>query len=202
MILKVGIFIFPDIETLDFCGPLEVFSAANIAGGETLFDVYTFAETNQLLRTINGLQVVPGYNLANTPQPDILILPGGNGTKQVIQKGEVMDALLHLHHGSQYTFSVCSGARILAVAGLLNGLNYTTHHSVFNDLKKLAPSGHAKPGKRFTDNGKILTSAGVAAGIDLSFYLLDKIKGRKVAIRTAGYMEYPLTFAPHNDKNI
>jgi transcriptional regulator GlxA family with amidase domain len=192
MMIKIAILLFPDIETLDFCGPLEVFTAANIANEEKLFDVYTFAESNKPLRTINGLHVVPDYAIGELPQPDILILPGGNGTKSVIANQALMDGILKIHQGTTYTFSVCSGARILAKLDLLNGLNFTTHHSVFDDVQALAPTAHAKPYSRFTDNGRILTSAGVAAGIDLSFYLLKKIKGEKVLYHTARYMEYPL----------
>jgi transcriptional regulator GlxA family with amidase domain len=192
MMIKIAIFIFPDIETLDFCGPLEVFTASNIASQQDLFDVYTFAETNSPIRTINGLQVIPDYAIRELPQPDILILPGGNGTKTVIANQALMDSILKIQQGTTYTFSVCSGARILAKLDLLNDLDFTTHHSVFDDVQALAPSAHAKPHSRFTDNGHILTSAGVAAGIDLSFYLLEKLKGEIVARDTARYMEYPL----------
>lgn len=191
--MKVAIFIFPDVETLDFCGPLEVFSAANISHEADFFEVFTFAETTAPVRSINGLNVIPDYDIHTVPQPDILIIPGGNGTRQLIENEEVMGILGKLYEGTEYTFSVCSGARIPAVLGWLNGKTFTTHHLVFDDVQKLAPKAVAEPNNRFTDNGKILTSAGVAAGIDLSFYLLEKIKGKAIATATARYMEYPLT---------
>ena len=189
--LKIAIFIFPDVETLDFCGPLEVFTAANIACEKDFFQVYTFAEYPEPIKTINGLRVIPDYDISDVPQPDILIIPGGNGTRAMIENPEVLDALQQLYDGSEYTFSVCSGARIPAVLGWLDGKKFTTHHSVFDDVQKLAPKAILSPHDRFTDNGKILTSAGVAAGIDLSFYLLEKIQGAEVAQKTARYMEYP-----------
>jgi transcriptional regulator GlxA family with amidase domain len=189
--LKIGIFIFPDVETLDFCGPLEVFTAANLACEKDFFQVYTFAENPEPIKTINGLRVIPDYDLSDVPQPDILIIPGGNGTRALIENTRVLDVLQHLYDGSEYTFSVCSGARIPAVLGWLDGKKFTTHHSVFDDVQKLAPKARIRPNNRFTDNGKILTSAGVAAGIDLSFYLLQKIHGTKTAQKTARYMEYP-----------
>ena len=189
--LKIAIFIFPDVETLDFCGPLEVFTAANIACENEFFQVYTFAEIPEPIKTINGLRVIPDYDISKVPQPDILIIPGGNGTRALIENSRVLDALQQLYDGSEYTFSVCSGARIPAVLGWLDGKKFTTHHSVFDDVQKLAPKASLSPHDRFTDNGKILTSAGVAAGIDLSFYLLEKIQGAEVAQKTARYMEYP-----------
>lgn len=189
---KVGIYLFPDVETLDFCGPLEVFTAANIACEKQYFDVYTFAASAQPLRTINGLSVNPDFDFAHVPQPDILIIPGGNGTRAVINDREALSVLENLYPDTIYTFSVCSGARIPAVLGWLDGKTFTTHHLVFDDVQKLAPKARIRPNNRFTDNGKLLTSAGVAAGIDLSFYLLEKIHGRQVALATARYMEYPL----------
>jgi transcriptional regulator GlxA family with amidase domain len=189
--LKIAIFIFPDVETLDFCGPLEVFTAANIACEKDFFQVYTFAEYPEPVKTINGLRVIPDYDISDVPQPDILIIPGGNGTRALIENSKVLNALQLLYDGSEFTFSVCSGARIPAVLGWLDGKTFTTHHSVFDDVQKLAPKAHMRPNNRFTDNGKILTSAGVAAGIDLSFYLLQKIQGTEVAQKTAQYMEYP-----------
>jgi transcriptional regulator GlxA family with amidase domain len=190
--LKIAIFIFPDVETLDFCGPLEVFTAANIACEKEFFHVYTFAENPESVKTINGLKVIPDYDISDVPQPDILIIPGGNGTRAMIENSKVLDALQQLYDGSEFTFSVCSGARIPAVLGWLDDKIFTTHHSIFDDVQKLAPKAHMRPNNRFTDNGKILTSAGVAAGIDLSFYLLQKIQGTEVAEKTAQYMEYPL----------
>jgi transcriptional regulator GlxA family with amidase domain len=175
--LKIAIFIFPDVETLDFCGPLEVFTAANIACEKDFFQVYTFAEHHEPVKTINGLRVIPDYDISDVPQPDILIIPGGNGTRALIENSKVLNALQLLYDGSEFTFSVCSGARIPAVLGWLDGKTFTTHHSVFDDVQKLAPKAHMRPNNRFTDNGKILTSAGVASGIDLSFYLLAKNPG-------------------------
>lgn len=188
----VAIFIFPDVETLDFCGPLEVFSAANLAAGQDYFRVLTFAATLAPVRSINGLSVNPDCDFATVPQPDILVIPGGSGSRQVVQDSTALPALQRLQSGSRYTFSVCSGARVPAKLGWLDGKDFTTHHSVFEDVQALAPSARACPERRFVDNGAILTSAGVAAGIDLSLYLLEKIHGREVAVRTARYMEYPL----------
>lgn len=190
--IKIAIFLFPEIETLDFCGPLEVFTAANIATGKNHFDVYTFGENTMPITTINGLSVNPDFDIDTVPQPDILVLPGGDGTKAVISNSLLLQKLNVLQEQTRFTFSVCSGARIPAVLGLLDEKKFTTHHSVFDDILKLAPKARARPDNRYIDNGKILTSAGVTAGIDLSFYLLEKLKGKEVMEKTARYMEYPV----------
>jgi transcriptional regulator GlxA family with amidase domain len=190
MTYRVGIYIYPDVETLDFCGPLEVFSASCLASDQQLFSVYTFADNLSDVKTINGLRVIPDYSLETVPPPDILVLPGGNGSRNVIKNEQALQKLEQMYHLSIYTFSVCSGARIPAVLNLLDGKTYCTHHSVYDDIQNLAPTAIPSKQNRFVDNGKLLTSAGVAAGIDLSFYLLEKIAGHDVAEKTARYMEY------------
>lgn len=191
--MNIGIFIFPDIETLDFSGPLEVFSAANLSTGVEHFHVYTFSHVYGNFKTINGLMVHPEFSLDNVPQPDVLVWPGGEGTKAVIANEGLMHKLRELYNGSQYAFSVCSGARIPAVLGLLDGQTFTTHHLVFDDILKLAPKARIQPDCRFTDNGKMLTAAGVSAGIDLSLYMIEKLKGPDLARLTAKYIEWGQT---------
>lgn len=188
----VAIFIFPEVETLDFCGPLEAFSAANLATGEDYFRVLTFAEGLSPVRSVNGLSVNPDYDLDSVPRPDILVIPGGSGSRRVAEDAGALAAIGRLGAASEYAFSVCSGARIPAALGWLDGKPFTTHHLVFDDVRKLAPTARPMPDRRFVDNGSVLTSAGVAAGIDLSLYLIAKIHGRGLAERTARYMEYPL----------
>ncbi len=188
--MRTGIFVFPDAELLDFCGPYEVFSAANIACDMPLFEVFTFASNTLPVKSINGLKVVPDFDLKTLPVPEILILPGGEGSRRVIADEHLMMEINRLISEASYVFSVCSGARILAKGGWLKKQKFTTHHLVFEDVQRLEPTARARPYNRFTDNGKILTSAGVSAGIDVSLYLLEKIHGREVAEKTARYMEY------------
>lgn len=188
--MNIGIYLFPEIETLDFAGPLEVFSAVNLCTGESHFRVYTFSHVEGVFKTINGLKVQADYTLGNVPQPDIMVWPGGEGTRSVMADAGVLQRLLRLYEGSLHTFSVCSGARIPAVLGLLDGKEFTTHHLVFDAVQKLAPKARVRPDTRFTDNGKILTAAGVSAGIDISLYMVEKLKSREIAQLTAQYMEY------------
>ncbi len=190
--MRIGIFLFPEAELLDFCGPYEVFSAANIACEKPLFEVFTFAYDTLPVKSINGLKTVPDFDMKTLPVPEILVLPGGEGSRKVIADEEVMSGLNRLISDAKYVFSVCSGARILAKAGWLEKKKFTTHHLVFDDVQKLEPTARARPYNRFTDNGKILTSAGVSAGMDLSLYLTEKIHGSEVAEKTARYMEYEI----------
>ncbi|MFP4288548.1 MAG: DJ-1/PfpI family protein, partial [Bacteroidales bacterium] len=163
--LNTGIFIFNDIETLDFCGPLEVFSAANFVSGNKIFNVYTFAEKQASVSTINGLSINPSFGFQNMPNPDILIIPGGEGSKKVVENKNSMTFLNDLFGKSQFTFTVCSGVRIAAKLGWLKNKKFTTHHTVYNEISALEPLSVACKNLRYTDNGKLLTSAGVSAGI-------------------------------------
>lgn len=187
---NTGIFLFDDVELLDFAGPYEVFTAVNEVSGEDMCRVYTFSETGKMVKTINGLQVVSDYSLQNCPQPDILIIPGGNGTRDLIHNSTLIQWIKDSALKSEIVFSVCSGARLLARAGLLDGLEFTTHHLVYDDVSKLAPTAILKKGKRFTDNGKILTAGGITAGIDLSLHIVKKLFGVETEKSVRTYMEY------------
>ena len=187
---NVAILIFDDVEVLDFAGPFEVFSVTAEINGYQFYNVYTVGETSGPIRAKNGLTVTPDYALSEAPQADIFIIPGGDGSKQVILNDVLMEQIKERIEQSEHTFSVCSGARILAKLGYLDGLDVITHHEVIPDIEKLAPTAHINKGARYTDNGKILTSAGVSAGIDLSFYLIKQLQDAGIAAKTARYMEY------------
>lgn len=187
---NAGIFIFDDIELMDFAGPFEVFSVANELEKYTLCNTFTFAENKDSVTSVNGLKVIPDYSFENCPGIDILIIPGGVGTVKLLDNNTVLDFILSAHRKSEITFSVCSGARILAKLGLLDGLRYTTHHEVFDDILSLAPRGIPVRDVRFIDHGKIMTSAGISAGIDLSLHVIEKLFGESCVVRTKSYMEY------------
>jgi transcriptional regulator GlxA family with amidase domain len=187
---NVGIYIFEKVEVLDFAGPFEVFSVASELHDHTLFNVFTFAEKPEIIKAVNGLQVKPDYDFTNCPDIDILCIPGGNGTRAEIAKQSVLNWFREKQTTTELTFSVCSGAMLLAKLALLDGLTITTHHEVIPDLEKLAPSAVIDYNARFTDNGDIFTAGGISAGIDLSLYLVEKLQGKKVADTTRIYMEY------------
>lgn len=190
--LKVLILLFDEVEVLDFAGPFEVFGVARDEAGQSLFEVLTVSESGGLVRARNGLLIQPHCGFADCPPPDLLILPGGRGTRPLVTQRAVIDWIVTQNQQSQITASVCTGAFLLGAAGLLNGLEATTYHDEFEALAQLAPKAALQPGRRFTDNGRILTSAGISAGIDMSLYIVAKLFGRERALATARYMEYAL----------
>ena len=188
---SVGIFIFPDVEVLDFCGPFEVFS---VAGQQVLpgsFEVFTVAQKAEGLLARNGLEVVPKYTLADAPPIDLLLIPGGQGTRQLVKNNQVLDWIGERAESAELVMSVCTGALLLAKRGLLDGLSATTHHLAIELLRELAPDTTVRDDVRVVDNGRVITSAGVVAGIDMSFHVLAKLLGHEIAEKTARYIEYP-----------
>jgi len=188
---SVGIFIFPDVEVLDFCGPFEVFSVAGrqIAAGS--FKVFTVAQTHDLLLARNGLKVVPEHSFADAPPIDLLLIPGGQGTRPLLNETAVLDWIKQRASTAELVLSVCTGALLLAKCGLLDGMAATTHHGAIDLLRELAPKTEVRSGTRVVDNGRTITSAGVAAGIDMSFHVVAKLLGTETAAKTAEYIEYP-----------
>lgn len=185
-----GILLFDDMELMDFAGPYEVFTAVNVVREEMLCNIYTISETGSTIKTINGLQVLSDFSIDNCLQPDILIIPGGNGTRQLVNNFSFIHWLKKSAEKAEIVFSVCSGARLLAKAGLLDGKEFTTHHLVYEDVAQLAPSAKLKKEKRFTDNGNVMTAGGITAGIDLSLYIVEKLFGQSTAKKVQVYMEY------------
>lgn len=187
---RVGIFIFNGVEALDFTGPFEVFSVANELHDFSCFDTFTFAERDGVVETVNGLQVLPKYNFENLPAIDLLVIPGGEGTHQLIQNESVLNKLSVLFDLSEFTVTVCSGAMLAAKNGWLDNKVYTTHRLTFPVIRQLAPSALGMPNLRYVAAGKLLTSGGISAGIDLSLALVEKLHTKKMAQRTADYLEY------------
>jgi transcriptional regulator GlxA family with amidase domain len=187
---NVGILIFDDAEVLDFSGPFEVFSVTSELNNHKLFNVFTIGETLNPISAVNGLSVNPKYNFIDCPEIDILIISGGNGTNDLMKNKITLDWIDKVHKKTEYTLSICSGSRMLAVLGLLNDKPYCTHHLVYDDMAEIVPTGIPKKEKRFTNSDKIYTSGGISAGIDLSFYIVEKLFGKSIADKTANYMEY------------
>ena len=182
---NVAILVFEGVELLDFTGPAEVFIVAERGKA---FRVYTVAESTKPIRTIGGITVVPEFSVNNAPQPDILVVPGGN-TRNVRKSGVLW--LQNSAKGADIVMSVCMGAFLLADAGLLDGAKATTHHWGIDSLKRAAPKCEVVKGCRLVDNGKIITTAGVTAGIDGALHIVERIHGETVARWVAEqWMEY------------
>lgn len=190
---NVGILIFDNAEVLDFAGPFEVFSVTSELNNHELFNVFTIAKEKSPVTAVNGLSVNPTYSFHNAPvNIEILILSGGAGTRQVIRDAETLEWIRKVHGNSEITASICSGSRMLATLGLLDNLEYVTHHDVFEHIQEIAPQAIPNKNERYIDHGKIMTSGGISAGIDLSLHIVEKLLGTAIKEKTATYMEYRL----------
>lgn len=190
--IEVLILLFDEVEVLDFAGPFEVFSVANELSGYELMNITTVSKNGEVIHAKNGLKVIPDIDLGQIQSVDILVIPGGDGSKNVINDSWMMSCINKLIPNTQVTMSVCSGARILAKLGYLDDKAFTTHQSVFEDVMDLAKNATPKRDERFVDLGKIKTAAGVAAGIDLSLYVIQGLFGQECMKNTARYMEYEI----------
>lgn len=186
--LNVAILVYDDIYMLDFSGPLEVFFDTYSEKGEHLFNVFTVSQTKEFTPH-TGQKIKADYTINDCPKPDVLIVPGGN-LRLLHGNSELREWLLSTAKNSRNVMSVCTGAFILADAGLLDNLEITTWYGALDNLQKAVPSATVVSGVRYTDNGKVLTTAGVSAGIDGALYLVSKIFGNNTAKRTAVYMDY------------
>jgi transcriptional regulator GlxA family with amidase domain len=187
---NVAILIFDEVEVLDFAGPFEVFAVTNELRGYDTFNVFTAAETPGTVRARNGLKISPDFTLEKCPPPHVLIVPGGFGTRALLRKPALLEWLRLRVRASELTMSVCTGALVLGQAGVLDGLRATTHHECFSLLREVAPRTDVVENERFIDNGKILTAAGISAGIDCSLHVVERLLGASAAAATADYMEY------------
>lgn len=190
--LKVGIFIFNEVEVLDFAGPFEVFSLAS-KDNKKLFQVTTLGETGEIISARNGLKVLPNVRFGDEVRYDILIIPGGYGAEEIeIKKKTVIDWIRQQQTKVQILASVCTGALLLAEAGILDHKKATTHHLDQDRLEKEYPLVQVKRDVKFVDEGSVITSGGISAGINMSFHLVKRLFGSEVAKATAKKMEYDI----------
>ena len=196
--INVGILIFDDVEVLDFAGPYEVFSRTRLTPGtesrrsdeSAPFHVFTVARSEEAVTAIGGLRVIPDHSFASAPQIQLLVVPGGFGTRPLLEDAETLDWVKRVASEAEQVTSVCTGALLLARTGLLAGKRATTHWGAYDLLARLDESIEVDRQARFVHDG-IVTSAGVAAGIDMSLSVVEKLFGREVADETAHYIEFP-----------
>ncbi len=186
----VAVLLFDEVEVLDFAGPFEVFSVCGRRSGIEPFDVYTVSETGQPIRARNGLMVTPTHSFASAPSPDILLVPGGFGTRREMRNPAMIEFVTRIGTSCELLLSVCTGALVLACAGLLDDLDATTHHLAFDELRAVARRARIRQGARIVDNGRVVLSSGVSAGIDMSLHMVARLLGEEQADETARYMEY------------
>lgn len=192
----VAIMIFDDVEVLDFAGPYEVFNVTGELNSPSPLNVFTVAESNRPVRTRGQLSINPNYSIYDMPKADILLIPGGAGCRALLAKPHILAWVQEQAEQVEFLLSVCTGSLVLAKAGLLNGLDVTTHHDNLDDLEALVDeSACVIRDKRYVDTGKIIMSGGVSAGIDMSLYMIQKLFGNDVLAKTLTEMEYPYTGA-------
>lgn len=191
---SVGIFLFNEVEVLDFAGPFEVFSVTEV-NGEKPFTVYTVSENGEMITARNGLKVQSDYNIENLPPVDILIIPGGLGARKYEIKNEIVIKWIRQQMKEvKLMTSVCTGALLLAKAGLLEGLKATTHWASIEKFKNEFQNVEVIENVKFIDEGHIITSAGISAGINMAFHIVKNLLGVHVAEDTAKRMEYDISF--------
>lgn len=187
--MNVAVVLYEAVYQLDFAGPMEVFADAGLDEDSPLFSVYTVASRLGPLSTHTGLRVIPSYSIFDCPKPDILVVPGGDSNLPDHDL-ELCEWLKKTVPDTAYVLTVCTGSIILGKLGLLDGLEVTTWHGAIDRLAACAPGASVRAGVRYTDNGRLISTAGISAGIDGALYLVSKICGPEVARRTARYMDY------------
>jgi transcriptional regulator GlxA family with amidase domain len=187
---NVGILIFDDVEVLDFCGPFEVFAVTGRQSDAKPFHVYTIAERRDPVAARGGLSVNPTHTLADCPRPDVLVVPGGFGTRRLMEHKPVIDWIRGAAGEAELVLSVCTGALLLGKAGLLDGQPATTHHAALELLRQAAPRAAVRGEQRIVDNGALVISAGISAGIDAALHVVSRLVGEGAAAEAAAHMEY------------
>ncbi|TKJ85697.1 AraC family transcriptional regulator [Paenibacillus sp. CFBP13512] len=172
---QVGILLFDEVEVMDFAGPFEVFSLAETVDKQKLFQVHTLSPDGELISARNGLKVQPDYAIQDMPILDILIIPGGYGAEEIIIHDPVIIEWIRTQATQvKVLASICTGALVLAEAGLLDGREATTHWMDLDRLQQDYPEVIVKSGVKFVDQGSIMTSAGISAGIHLALHIVSK----------------------------
>ena len=197
----IGIYIFDEVEVLDLGGPFEVFSTASRMKARLMpdaarpFDVFTIADAIRPIRARGGLMVHPSYELTNHPAIDVLIVPGGVVTAE-LERAPIIEWIKRTATKAELTASVCTGAFLLGKAGLLRGKTITTHWEDIEDFRAMFPGILVRDDRRWIDEGSIVTSAGISAGLDVSLHLVERLEGEELAVRTARQMDYDWRRSP------
>jgi|TARA_R110002050_G_scaffold67131_1_gene145415 transcriptional regulator GlxA family with amidase domain len=188
--MNIGIYIYDDAEVLDFSGPFEVFSVASrFLDEKEKFNVFLISEKEPTITARGNYKINSHYNFENLPQTDVLIVVGGVHTEEV-KKTTVINWIREQSKNTKIVASVCTGAFLLAEARIIKNHTVTTHWEDIPDLRKDYPTLNVVEDVRWVDEGNILTSAGISAGIDMSLHLVSKIKNLELANKTAKQMQF------------
>lgn len=195
----VGIVLFNDIEVLDFCGPFEVFSTTRLIEDKrqaemSPFEVLLIAEKSNPVVTSGGMKVIPGHTFESCPKLDILVVPGGWGTRTELKNSAMLNWLRLRASEVETLTSVCTGSMLLGIAGLLDGHHATTHWRSLDWMRASFPAVTVEYDKHVVEDGRIFTSAGISAGIDMALKVVARYCGEATAQATAKHMEYPYPY--------
>ena len=193
---RVGILVFPGVEVLDFCGPFEVFSVTRLDEARrredpSPFDVLVVAETPAVVRATGGLRVVPDCTMETCPGLDVLVVPGGWGTRREIRNPRLLTWIGERGRAVETLAAVCTGSMLLGHAGLLDGRRATTHWRSLGWMRESFPAVAVEESLHVVEDGNVVTSAGISAGIDMALLVVGRYFGDAIARATARQMEYP-----------
>ncbi len=198
----VGIVLFDDVEVLDFCGPFEVFSVVrlneeNRRKDSSPFEVHLTSQQGQTIKTSGGMRVIPDSPFKDCPKLDVLLIPGGWGTRREIGNDAMLQWIRERADEAELVSSVCTGALLLGMAGVLDGCRATTHWRSLEWMRTALPQVQVDDTKHFIQEGRIWTSAGISAGIDMALRITAHYLGKDIARATARQMEYPFPDSDH-----
>lgn len=198
--VKVAILAFDQVEALDLAGPYEVFTTASRMhqrenpASPALFEVHCVAQSQAPVRARAGLALLPTHGFEDAPAPDVLIVPGGV-VDDALSSSQTLAWIARANSSAQITASVCTGAFLLAASGVITTGEVTTHWEDLDDLARRFPALTVRDGVRWVDQGRVVTSAGISAGIDMSLHLVARLAGMALAERTAHQMDFRWTRA-------
>ena len=202
---RVGILVFDEVEILDFCGPYEVFTAVRLdearrRAERSPFEVLLVAEGQETVAATGGLRILPDTTTEDCPPLDILVVPGGWGTRREIDNQRLLRWIADRGRQVEMLTSVCTGSMLLGHAGLLDGLQATTHWMSLEWMRETFPNVKVEEHQHVVENEHVITSAGISAGIDMALKVVQRTFGETVARATARYMEY--RFPDDNSRRI
>jgi transcriptional regulator GlxA family with amidase domain len=190
MTIRIGVFIFDGAEELDWVGPWEVLSAWAHQYPNDDVEVFTVAPSEEVITCAKGLRAAPQFSWESTPSIDVLVYPGGRGTRAQLDDGVVLGWVRKTAETAQLMTSVCTGSLVYAAAGLLDSRPATTHWGSLDRLAELGSGIEVRPDDRFVDDGAVITAAGVSAGIDMALHLVARLHSTERAREVRRYIQY------------
>ncbi len=188
--MKIAVVLFDGAEELDWAGPWEVLAAWSRQWPDDGVEIYTVAESLEPVTCAKGLRVLADYTWSEAPAPDVVVWPGGMGTRAQLGDLAIRERVRGLAAGGALMTSVCTGSLVYADAGLLDGRRATTHWGSLERLGELGEAIRVDDAARFVDEGDVITAAGVSAGIDMALYLVSRLHSPERAREVRRYIQY------------